>query len=49
MTEYTCMQCNENSVDTTELYCFRCYLDREVEAMIEYGYLDSLFLTAEAK
>lgn len=49
MTEYTCMQCNENAVDVTELYCFHCYLDREVEAMIEYGYIDQLFATAEAK
>jgi hypothetical protein len=45
---YTCMQCNENSVDVTELYCFRCYLDREVEAMIEYDYINQLFTTAEA-
>jgi len=49
MTEYTCMQCNENAVDVTELYCFRCYLDREVEAMIEYDYINSLFTTQEAK
>ena len=44
-----CMQCNENAVDVTELYCFRCYLDREVEAMIEYEYINSLFTTTEAK
>ena len=49
MTEYTCMQCNENAVDVTELYCFRCYLDREVEAMIEYELIDQLFISAEAK
>ena len=49
MTPYVCMQCNENAVDVTELYCFHCYLDREVEAMIEYGYIDQLFATAEAK
>ena len=49
MTEYTCEECNENSVDVTELYCFRCYLDREVEAMIGYDYINQLFLTAEAK
>jgi hypothetical protein len=48
MTEYTCIQCNENSVDITALYCFRCYLDREVEAMIEYDYINQLFLTKEA-
>ena len=46
---YVCIQCNENAVDVTTLYCFRCYLDREVEAMIEYDYINSLFLTAEAK
>jgi hypothetical protein len=45
----TCMQCNENAVDVTELYCFRCYLDREVEAMIEYELIDQLFISAEAK
>ena len=33
----------------TELYCYRCYLDREVEAMIDYGYIDQLFVTGEAK
>ena len=48
MTAYVCMQCNENSVDVTELYCFRCYLDREVEAMIEYNLIDQLFVTKEA-
>jgi hypothetical protein len=48
MNDYTCMQCNENAVDVTELYCFRCYLDREVEAMIDYGYIDQLFLTKES-
>jgi hypothetical protein len=42
------MQCNENAVDVTELYCFRCYLDREVEAMLEYGYINQLFVTGEA-
>lgn len=46
---YTCMQCNENAVDVTELYCFRCYLDREVEAMIGYEYTNQLFATTEAK
>lgn len=48
MTAHVCMQCNENSVDVTELYCFRCYLDREVEAMIGYDYIDQLFLTKES-
>jgi hypothetical protein len=43
-----CLDCNENSVDVTELYCFRCYLDREVEDMLEYDYLDQLFLTKES-
>jgi hypothetical protein len=49
MTAYVCMQCNENSVDVTELYCFRCYLDREVEAMIEYDLINQLFVTGESK
>jgi hypothetical protein len=49
MTHDTCIQCNENSVSITELYCFRCYLDREVEAMIEYDYIAQLFTTTEAK
>ena len=49
MTPYVCMQCNENAVDVTELYCFRCYLDREVEAMIEYDLINQLFVTGEAK
>jgi hypothetical protein len=45
----TCMQCNENAVSVTELYCYPCYLDREVEGMIEYAYIDQLFLTKESK
>jgi hypothetical protein len=45
----TCLQCNENAVDITELYCYSCYLDREAEAMIEYSYINQLFLTKEAK
>lgn len=49
MTDYTCIACNENAVSVTELYCMRCYLDREVEAMIEYDLIDQLFATAEAK
>jgi hypothetical protein len=32
----------------TELYCFRCYLDREVEAMLDYELIDQLFISAEA-
>jgi len=43
-----CLECNENPVDVTELYCFRCYLDREVEAMIEYDLIDQLWTTQEA-
>ena len=31
MTE-TCMKCNENSVDITELYCQHCSLDLLAEA-----------------
>jgi hypothetical protein len=43
-----CIACKENSVDITELYCFTCNIDRELEAMIGYGYTDQLFLTKEA-
>ena len=42
-----CMQCNENAVDVTELYCFTCYIDREAESMIEYANTHQLFLTKE--
>jgi hypothetical protein len=45
----TCIVCNENAITMTDLYCFRCFLDREVEAMIDYGYIDQLFVTGEAK
>lgn len=45
----TCIECNENAITMMELYCFRCYLDREVEAMIDYAYIDQLFVTGEAK
>jgi hypothetical protein len=44
----TCIGCNENAVSVTELYCYPCYLDRELEAMIGSGYIDQLFLTKEA-
>jgi hypothetical protein len=47
MTE-TCMNCNENSVGTTELYCFHCSLDQLAEAMINSDYINQLFLTKEA-
>jgi hypothetical protein len=45
---FTCISCNENAVTLTELYCFHCYVEKEVEAMIEYDILDQLFLTKEA-
>ena len=48
MTDNTCIQCNENAVTVTALYCYPCFLDREVEAMIEYDYINQLFLTKEA-
>lgn len=48
MNNYTCSQCNENSVDLTELYCFTCYLDREAESMIDYANINNLFTTMEA-
>lgn len=48
MTEYTCMQCNENIVDVTELYCFHCYLENQVESMQDYELIDQLFISVEA-
>ena len=45
---YTCIQCNENKVTITELYCFICYLDKETEAMIDSDLIDQLFATSEA-
>jgi len=47
MTEL-CMNCNENAVDTTELYCFHCSLDQLAEAMINSELIDQLFVTREA-
>lgn len=47
MTEL-CMNCNENSVDTTELYCPHCSLDLLAEAMINSELIDQLFTTQEA-
>jgi hypothetical protein len=47
MTEL-CMNCNENAVGKTELYCFHCSLDQLAEAMINSEYIDQLFLTKEA-
>jgi len=43
----TCLECNENEITMLELYCFRCYLDREVEAMLDYELIDQLFITKE--
>ena len=44
----TCIQCNENSVTITELYCFSCYIDKEAEAMINSELVNQLFMTKEA-
>ena len=49
MTDNTCIQCNENAVSVTALYCYPCYLDREAESMIDYANINQLFLTKEAK
>jgi hypothetical protein len=46
--DYTCISCNENAVDVTELYCFRCYLDREVEGMLDSDIIHQLFTVKEA-
>jgi len=45
----TCMNCNENSVDVTELYCNHCSLNMLAELMQYSDEINSLFLTAEAK
>lgn len=45
MTDYTCMKCNENAVDVTELYCSHCSLAMLADSMIDY---DQLFLVKEA-
>ena len=44
----TCMKCNENSVDVTELYCQHCSLDLLAEAMVNSDYYNQLFVTGEA-
>jgi hypothetical protein len=44
-----CMNCNENSVDTLELYCTHCSLNMLAESMQYADEINSLFLTAEAK
>jgi hypothetical protein len=46
--DYTCMKCNENAVDVTELYCQHCSLDLLAESMIDYDLIDQLFLVKEA-
>jgi hypothetical protein len=47
--DYTCMKCNENAVDVTELYCTHCSLNMLAESMQYADEINSLFLTAEAK
>jgi hypothetical protein len=44
-----CMNCNENSVDTLELYCTHCSLNMLAELMQYSDEIDQLFVTAEAK
>ena len=46
--DYTCMKCNENAVDVTELYCSHCSLDMLAESMIDSDLIDQLFLVKEA-
>jgi hypothetical protein len=43
----TCMKCNENAVDTLELYCQHCSLELLAEAMENSEILDQLWLTKE--
>jgi hypothetical protein len=33
MTQYTCMKCNENTVDVLELYCSHCSLEMLADSM----------------
>ena len=44
-----CMNCNENSVDTLEIYCPHCALNMYAELMQYSDEINSLFITAEAK
>lgn len=46
--DYTCIQCNENEVTVTELYCMNCYLDKEIESLIESEHINQLFTVKEA-
>ena len=47
--EYTCMKCNENAVDVTELYCQHCSLEMLANSMIDSELIDQLFILQEAK
>ena len=42
-----CMNCNENAVDTLEIYCQHCCLNMLAEAMQYSEELDQLFITKE--
>jgi hypothetical protein len=46
--DYTCMKCNENSVDVTELYCSYCSLEMLAESMENSDLIDQLFILQEA-
>jgi len=48
MTDYTCMNCNENAVDVMELYCTHCSLNMLAESMQYTDELNQLFLVKEA-
>ena len=43
-----CMKCNENAVDTLELYCQHCSLEMLADSMIDFEEIEQLFITAEA-
>lgn len=44
-----CMNCNENAIDTLEIYCPHCALEMYAELMQYETELDNLWTTAEAK
>lgn len=43
-----CLNCNENAVDTLEIYCPYCAMEFHAEMMQYADEIDKLFITAEA-
>ena len=46
--DYTCINCNENAVDVTELYCQHCSLEMLADSMIDSDLISQLFILEEA-